>query len=143
MARDGWTPEMFRKDNIGNLLAMPKSCLPCAGSSTGRNKRKKTSSSSSASSPPSAGGFSPEPPLKANAVVFNFPFIDDDEYFECARSATGGASLDDFEKVRVINILNESEKEDLETRLFERGVPLKTLYAANESVFEECRKRTR
>ena len=136
MARDGWTPEMFRKDNIGNLLAMPKSCLPCAGSSiTGRNKRKKTSSS--------AGGFSSEPPLKANAVVFNFPFIDDDEYFECARSATGGASLDDFEKVRVINILNESEKEDLETRLFERGVPLKTLYAANESVFEECRKRPR
>ena len=148
MARDGWTPEMFRKDNIGNLLAMPKSCLPCAGSSTGRNKRKKTSSSASASlSPPSpmssAGGFSSEPPLKANAVVFNFPFIDDDEYFECARSATGGASLDDFEKARVINILNESEKEDLETRLFERGVPLKTLYAANESVFEECRKRPR
>ena len=91
----------------------------------------------------SAGGFSSEPPLKANAVVFNFPFIDADEYFECARSATGGASLDDFEKVRVINILNESEKEDLETRLFERGVPLKTLYAANESVFEECRKRPR
>mmetsp|Transcript_9898 Transcript_9898/g.28557 ORF Transcript_9898/g.28557 Transcript_9898/m.28557 type:complete len:149 (-) Transcript_9898:114-560(-) len=148
MARDGWTPEMFRKDNIGNLLAMPKSCLPCAGSSiTGRNKRKKTSTSASASlsppSPSSAGGFSSEPPLKANAVVFNFPFIDDDEYFECARSATGGASLDDFEKVRVINILNESEKEDLETRLFERGVPLKTLYAANESVFEECRKRPR
>ena len=123
MARDGWTPEMFRKDNIGNLLAMPKSCLPCAGSSTGRNKRKKTSISASFSvaalAPSSLWGFSSEPPLKANAVVFNFPFIDDDEYFECARSATGGASLDDFEKVRVINILNESEKEDLETRLLE------------------------
>jgi len=81
-------------------------------------------------------------PLKANAVVFNFSFTDDDEYFECARSATGGASLEDFERVRVINVLNEAEKDDLETRLFERGVPLRVLHNANdESVFEEPRRR--
>ena len=39
------------------------------------------------------------------------------------------------------NVLNETEKDDLETRLFECGVPMKTLYDVNESVFEESRRR--
>ena len=154
---------MFRKDNIGNLLATTKSCLPCCLVSS--SSRKKSSSSNEEeeekdgdddkkkrkrkiapqlppeSSPPADKLYASEPPLKANAVVFNFSFTDDDEYFECARSATGGASLEDFNRVRIINVLNETEKDDLETRLFECGVPMKTLYDVSESVFEESRRR--
>jgi len=156
MARDGWTPEMFRRDNIGNLLATTKRCLPCfSSSSSSSNGRKRKAASAKASSSlekekecekknedDEDDEFSSTMPLKANAVVFNFSFTDDDEYFECARSATGGASLEDFERVRVINVLNEAEKDDLETRLFERGVPLRVLHNANdESVFEEPRRR--
>jgi len=156
MARDGWTPEMFRRDNIGNLLATTKRCLPCfSSSSSSSNGRKRKAASAKASSSlekekegknknedDEGDEFSSTMPLKANAVVFNFSFTDDDEYFECARSATGGASLEDFERVRVINVLNEAEKDDLETRLFERGVPLRVLHNANdESVFEEPRRR--
>jgi len=156
MARDGWTPEMFRRDNIGNLLATTKRCLPCfssSSSSSNGRKRKAASAKASSSLEKEKEGknkneddeddeFSSTMPLKANAVVFNFSFTDDDEYFECARSATGGASLEDFERVRVINVLNEAEKDDLETRLFERGVPLRVLHNANdESVFEEPRRR--
>jgi hypothetical protein len=158
MAKDGWTPEMFRSDNIGNLLATTKRCLPCfsssSDSSNGR-KRKAPPVKSSSLEKEKEGekedddddeedDFSSTMPLKANAVVFNFSFTDDDEYFECARSATGGASLEDFERVRVINVLNEAEKDDLETRLFERGVPLRVLHSANdESVFEEPRRKGR
>lgn len=105
-----------------------------------KRKRKITPKLPPESSPPEKLCAS-EPPLQANAVVFNFPFTDDDEYFECARSATGGASLEDFNRVRIINVLNETEKDDLETRLFECGVPMKTLYEANASVFEESRRR--
>jgi len=156
MARDGWTPEMFRRDNIGNLLATTKRCLPCfssSSSSSNGRKRKAAAAKASSSLEKEKEGknkneddeddeFSSTMPLKANAVVFNFSFTDDDEYFECARSATGGASLEDFERVRVINVLNEAEKDDLETRLFERGVPLRVLHNANdESVFEEPRRR--
>jgi len=147
---------MFRRDNIGNLLATTKRCLPCfSSSSSSSNGRKRKAASAKASSSlekekecekknedDEDDEFSSTMPLKANAVVFNFSFTDDDEYFECARSATGGASLEDFERVRVINVLNEAEKDDLETRLFERGVPLRVLHNANdESVFEEPRRR--
>lgn len=106
-----------------------------------KRKRKITPQLPPESSPPADKLYASEPPLQANAVVFNFSFIDDDEYFECARSATGGASLEDFNRVRIINVLNETEKDDLETRLFECGVPMKTLYDVNESVFEESRRR--
>lgn len=147
---------MFRRDNIGNLLATTKRCLPCffsSSSSSNGRKRKAAPVKSSSLEKEKEGEnknedededdeFSSTMPLKANAVVFNFSFTDDDEYFECARSATGGASLEDFERVRVINVLNEAEKDDLETRLFERGVPLRVLHNANdESVFEEPRRR--
>ena len=153
MARDGWTPEMFRRDNIGNLLATTKRCLPCFFSSSSLNGRKRKAAPVKSSSLEKEkegekdndddDGFS-SMPLNANAVVFNFSFTDDDEYFECARSGTGGASLEDFERVRVINVLNEAEKDDLETRLFERGVPLRVLHSANdESVFEEPRRKGR
>ena len=154
MARDGWTPEMFRRDNIGNLLATTKRCLPCFFSSSSSSNGRKRKAAPVKSSSLEKGKeeeknddddeFSSTMPLKANAVVFNFSFTDDDEYFECARSATGGASLEDFERVRVINVLNEAEKDDLETRLFERGVPLRVLHSANdESVFEEPRRKGR
>jgi len=149
---------MFRRDNIGNLLATTKRCLPCfSSSSSSSNGRKRKAASAKASSSlekekecekknedDEDDEFSSTMPLKANAVVFNFSFTDDNEYFECARSATGGASLEDFERVRVINVLNEAEKDDLETRLFERGVPLRVLHSANdESVFEEPRRKGR
>ena len=150
---------MFRRDNIGNLLATTKRCLPCfsssSSSSNGRKRKAAPAKASSSLEKEKEGEnkneddeeddddeFSSTMPLKANAVVFKFSFTDDDEYFECARSATGGASLEDFERVRVINVLNEAEKDDLETRLFERGVPLRVLHNANdESVFEEPRRR--
>lgn len=153
-------PEMFRKDNIGNLLATTKSCLPCCLVSSSSMKKSSSSNEEEKDdaddekkrkrkitpqlppeSSPSEKLYASEPPLQANAVVFNFSFTDDDEYFECARSATGGASLEDFNRVRIINVLNETEKDDLETRLFECGVPMKTLYDVNESVFEESRRR--
>ena len=144
---------MFRRDNIGNLLATTKRCLPCFSSSSNGRKRKAPPVKPSSLEKEKEGEKDDDDdddedfssmPLKANAVVFNFSFTDDDEYFECARSATGGASLEDFERVRVINVLNEAEKDDLETRLFERGVPLRVLHSANdESVFEEPRRKGR
>ena len=53
-----------------------------------KRKRKITPQLPPESSPPADKLYASEPPLQANAVVFNFPFTDDDEYFECA-GATG------------------------------------------------------